>query len=139
MTDTASQGMFARALRGSALTAGSYAVAQVLRLASNLVLTRLLFPEAFGVMALVSVVLVGLAMFSDMGVGPAISQSPRGDEAAFLNSAYTLNVARGAVLWLLTCALAWPAAAFYQAPDLFGPVARCRRDAADRRVQPNPD
>ena len=112
------QGLFARALRGSMLTAGSYAVTQALRLGSNLILTRLLYPEAFGVMALVSVALVGLAMFSDMGVGPAISASPRGDERDFLDTAYTLNVMRGAVLWAATCALAWPMAQFYQAPEL---------------------
>ena len=112
------QGLFARALRGSMLTAGSYAVTQALRLGSNLILTRLLYPEAFGVMALVSVALVGLAMFSDMGVGPAISASPRGDERDFLDTAFTLNVLRGAVLWGATCALAWPMARFYDAPDL---------------------
>ena len=112
------QGLFARALRGSMLTAGSYAVTQALRLGSNLILTRLLYPEAFGVMALVSVALVGLAMFSDMGVGPAISASRRGDERDFLDTAFTLNVARGAVLWGATCALAWPMARFYDAPDL---------------------
>ena len=111
-------GLFARAMRGSAFTAGSYAISQVIRLGANLVLTRLLFPEAFGLMALVSVVLVGLAMFSDMGVGPAISQHPRGDERAFLDTAYSINVARGGLLWLLTCALAYPVAALYDAPDL---------------------
>lgn len=112
------QGLFQRAMRGSMLTAGSYAITQALRLGSNLILTRLLFPEAFGLMALVSVVLVGLAMFSDVGVGPAISQHPQGDEPAFLDTAFTINVLRGGLLWLLTCALAWPAAAFYHAPEL---------------------
>ncbi|MGB8812227.1 MAG: oligosaccharide flippase family protein [Paracoccaceae bacterium] len=111
-------GLFARALRGSAITAGSYAIAQGLRLASNLILTRLLFPEAFGLMALVSVFLVGLAMFSDVGIGPAISQNKRGDEAEFLNTAWTIQVVRGVLLWLATCAIAWPAARFYNAPDL---------------------
>lgn len=110
--------LFRRALTGSMLTAGSYAITQGLRLASNLILTRLLFPEAFGLMALVSVVLVGLAMFSDMGIGPAISQHPKGDEPAFLDTAFTLDVVRGVVLWLLTCALAWPAAQLYDAPEL---------------------
>ncbi len=113
-----SRSLFARALRGSAITAGSYAVAQALRLASNLILTRLLFPEAFGLMALVSVFLVGLAMFSDVGIGPAISQSKRGDDAEFLNTAWTIQVVRGGLLWLFTCLLAWPAAQFYAAPDL---------------------
>lgn len=112
------RGLFGRALGGGALTAGSYAVAQALRLASNLVLTRLLFPEAFGVMALVSVVLVGLAMFSDTGIGPAISRSARGDDPAFLDTAWTINAGRGAVLWLLTCALAWPVSRLYDAPEL---------------------
>ena len=112
-------GLMGRALRGSALTAGSYVITQGLRLASNLILTRLLFPEAFGLMALVSVVLVGLQMFSDTGVGPAISRSPRGDEADFLNTAWTINAARGGLLWLLTCALAWPLAALWEAPDLW--------------------
>ena len=113
-----SPNLFRRALTGSMLTAGSYAVTQALRLASNLILTRLLFPEAFGVMALVSVALVGLSMFSDMGIGPAISQHRRGDDPAFLDTAFTLDVARGVILWLMTCALAWPMAALYDAPEL---------------------
>jgi O-antigen/teichoic acid export membrane protein len=111
-------GLMGRALRGSALTAGSFVIAQGLRLASNLVLTRLLFPEAFGLMALVSVVLVGLQMFSDTGVGPAISRSPRGDDPVFLDTAWTINVLRGGLLWLLAAALSVPLAALWQAPEL---------------------
>lgn len=118
-------GLHRRALGGGVLTAGAYGASQVLRLGSNLILTRLLFPEAFGIMALVTVVLVGLQMFSDAGIGPAISRSPRGDEADFLDTAYTVNVVRGALLWALACALAWPAARFYAVPDLVAlvPVA----------------
>ena len=100
------------------MTAGSYAVTQGLRLVSNLILTRLLFPEAFGIMSLVTVVLVGLQMFSDAGVGQAIARSPRGDEQRFLDTAWTVNVARGGLLWLLTWALAWPVSRFYEAPEL---------------------
>ena len=117
MTDARSP-LFSRVLRGSALTAGSYAITQALRLASNLILARLLFPEAFGLMALVSVFLVGLAMFSDVGIGPAISQSARGDEPDFLDTAWTVQVLRGVLLWLATCLLAWPAAHLYDAPEL---------------------
>lgn len=116
--ENARRSLFTRALHGSALTAGSYALMQFLRLASNLILTRLLFPEAFGLMALVSVFMVGLAMFSDMGVGPAISQSPRGDDPDFLDTAWTIQVARGVLLWALTAVLGWPAAHFYGAPEL---------------------
>lgn len=108
----------APAIRGSLWTLGGYAVAQVLRLASNLVLTRLLFPEVFGQMALVFIFIQGLQMFSDVGTGPAIVQHPRGDEASFLNTAWTIQVGRGVALWLASWAIAWPVSAFYRDPLL---------------------
>lgn len=110
--------ILARAWRGSAITAAAYALAQGLRLASNLVLARLLFPEAFGLMALVAVVLTGLQMLSDTGTAPSIARSPRGDDPDFLNTAWTLQALRGVLLWGLACALAWPLARIYDAPDL---------------------
>ena len=117
-TAAAATSLFQRALRGSAFTAGAYALTQAMRLASNLILARLLAPEAFGVMALVSVVLVGMVMFSDVGVSASISQSKRGDDPAFLDTAFTIHAFRGLMLWLVVCALAWPLARFYDAPEL---------------------
>ena len=87
---TQGSGLMARATRSAGLNLMGFGTGQVLRLASNLILTRLLFPEAFGVMAMVSVFLMGLAMFSDVGVGPAIMQSKRGDDRDFLNTAWTI-------------------------------------------------
>ena len=106
------------AIRGSIWTMGGYAVAQVLRLASNLILTRLLFPAVFGQMSLVFIFIHGLQMFSDVGIGPAIVQSARGEDAAFLRTAWTIQVARGAVLWICSWLIAWPAASFYEQPIL---------------------
>jgi O-antigen/teichoic acid export membrane protein len=114
----AGKSLFQRAMRGSAFTAGAYVLGQVMRLGSNLILTRLLAPEAFGVMALVSVVLVGMIMFSDVGVSASIAQNKRGDDPDFLNTAFTIHVFRGAMLWLVTCLMAWPLASFYHAPEL---------------------
>jgi len=108
----------ARALRGSLVTVGGFGGSQVIRLASNLILTRLLFPEAFGMMALIAVFMQGLAMFSDVGVTPAILQSKRGDDRDFLNTAWTIQAIRGVCLWLAACALAWPVASFYGEPQL---------------------
>jgi O-antigen/teichoic acid export membrane protein len=105
----------ARALRSSLFTLGGFGASQLIRLASNLILTRLLFPEAFGLMALVTVFLVGLGQFSDVGVTPAILQSRRGDDRDFLDTAWTIQVLRGLGLWLVACALAWPMAALYDA------------------------
>ena len=107
-----------RAMRSSAITVMGFGAGQVIRLASNLILTRLLFPEAFGMMAMVSVFLMGLAMFSDVGVGPAIMSSKRGDEADFLNTAWTIQIIRGLSLWVVACALTYPISRFYGEPDL---------------------
>lgn len=108
------------AVRGSVWTVGGYGLQQVLRLGANLVLTRLLFPEAFGLMALVGAFMQGLAMFSDIGIGPAIIQGRRGSDPDFLNTAWTIQILRGFLLWLATCLLAWPVAAFYGEPILVG-------------------
>lgn len=110
--------MKARAVRGTALSMVGFGGSQVLRLASNLILTRILFPEVFGLMALVQVVLIGLEMFSDMGLRPAIIQSKRGDDPVFLNTAWTLQIIRGAILWVFACLLTVPVARFYGHDEL---------------------
>lgn len=110
--------LFARAARSSLLTMGSFGMGQVIRLGSNLILTRLLFPDVFGLMALVSVFLMGLGQLSDVGVTPAILQSRRGDDPEFLDTAWTIQVIRGFGLWLLAAALAWPASLVYGEPQL---------------------
>ncbi len=111
-------GLKARSLRSSLWTFFSFGGTQVVRLASNLILTRLLFPEAFGIMALIIAVMVGLSLVSDAGISPSIQQNERGDDPDFLNTAWTIQVARGVILWLVSCALAYPLANFYNEPAL---------------------
>ncbi len=105
-------------MRASAWTVGGYAAGQLARFAGNLVLTRLLFPEVFGQMALVNVFMQGLQMFSDVGTGPAIVQSRRGDDPAFLDTAWTIQCIRGGFLWLGSWAIAAPLAGFFGQPLL---------------------
>ncbi|MEE2945180.1 MAG: oligosaccharide flippase family protein [Pseudomonadota bacterium] len=112
------QGLAAKAMRGGALTLIGFGGSQLLRLASNLILTRILFPEAFGLMALVYVFMQGLNNFSDVGVTPAIMQSKRGDDPDFLNTAWTMQIIRGFTLWMVTFIIAAPAAQFFDAPLL---------------------
>ena len=111
-------GLKARATRGSLLTIGQFGIANFLRLASNLILTRILFPEAFGLMALVMVVIAALEMFSVTGIGPSIIQNKRGEDPAFLNTAWSVQIIRGFVLWAFAILLAGPAATFYDQPLL---------------------
>lgn len=105
-------------LRGALWTIGGFGAGQVLRFASNLVLTRLLFPEAFGIMSLLFLFTQALALFSDVGSGPAIVQSPRGEDPRFLNTAWTVEIVRGGVLWMGTWLIARPIANFYGQPLL---------------------
>jgi O-antigen/teichoic acid export membrane protein len=110
---TSSTAIRSRAGRSALWTLSGYAGGQGLRLVGNLILTRLLFAEAFGLMALVAVFMTGLALFSDVGIGPSIIQNKRGDDPRFLNTAWTVQTVRGAALWIAACIGAAPFAAFY--------------------------
>lgn len=108
----------ARAVSGSAWTGVRFGAEYTLRLGSNLILTRLLVPEAFGLMALVSVLMTGLAMFSDVGITATVVQSRRGDEPRFLDTVWTLQVLRGLLLYALALACAPVMARVYGEPEL---------------------
>src|SRR5687768_15806906 len=107
-----------RAVSGAVYTMVGFGAAQVMRLGSNLLLAWLLFPEAFGLMAIVKTVLQGLQMSTDLGIKQATIQAKHGDTRAFLDTAWTAQVVRGVVLWLCCVALALPVARFYGEPQL---------------------
>ena len=92
-------GLRARVLRAGGWTVAGFALGQAIRFAGNLVMTRLLVPEMFGVMAIALMVMYGLALFSDVGLRQSVVQSRRGQEAAFLNTAWAIQIARGFVIW----------------------------------------
>ena len=90
------------ALRGGLWTLMGHGTAQVIRLGGNIIVARLLFPEAFGIMGTVFAVMIGITMFSDIGLGPGIIQDKRGSDPAFLRTAWTLQVVRGVFIWLVS-------------------------------------
>jgi len=106
------------AARGTVWTILGFGGTQVIRLGANLVLTRLLFEEAFGLMALVWVFLVAINLFSDLGIGPSIIQNERGEDPDFFNTAWTLQIGRGALIWIATAIGSIPFAYFYEEPEL---------------------
>jgi O-antigen/teichoic acid export membrane protein len=113
-----SKSLAKRAIHGSVWTFAGYGSSQLMRFGANIILTRLLFPRAFGQMALINVLMQGLQMFSDLGIGPAIIKHNRTHDPEFFNTAWTMQVIRGVVLWLVACAMAAPVAMFYQTPML---------------------
>ncbi|MEA1868496.1 MAG: oligosaccharide flippase family protein [Thermodesulfobacteriota bacterium] len=93
---------------------------RILRLASSLVLTRILFPEAFGLMATATVMLAMIQLFADTGVKTAIIQNPRGAEPQFLNTAWIISICRGVLLFFIVAGMSWPMSRFYGQPELMG-------------------
>ncbi|NEQ25446.1 MAG: oligosaccharide flippase family protein, partial [Microcoleus sp. SIO2G3] len=106
------------AIRGMIWTIAGYGAGQILRFGSNLILTRLLAPELFGLMALVNIFVMGLHLFSDVGIGMNVVQNKRGDDPDFLNTAWTIQVIRGAFLCLACLLITWPLAHLYNEPQL---------------------
>lgn len=103
-----------------------------LRVVSNLIMTRLLLPEAFGIMALASVFLAGLNLFTDIGLKRSVVREKDGDEANFLRTTWTVKILRGGfiscfllvlagLVWLLAPSLA-KEGTVYAAPELPGVI-----------------
>ncbi|MCU0549061.1 MAG: oligosaccharide flippase family protein [Leptolyngbya sp. Prado105] len=108
------------AIRGAFWTIAGYGGRQILRLGSNLILTRLLVPEFFGIMALVNTIKMGIELFSDYGITQSIINNKRGDDPLFLDTAWSLKVIRGFQIWIVSFLLAYPVAQFYRPQDPSG-------------------
>jgi O-antigen/teichoic acid export membrane protein len=107
-TRAAVESLRIRVQRASIWTTIAYIAMQGLRLVNSLILARLLVPDQVGLMVMVSVFMQGLEMFSDIGTGPAIIQNKRGNQMEFLNTAWTMQVVRGFLLWIASCVGAYP-------------------------------
>jgi O-antigen/teichoic acid export membrane protein len=112
------QGLRATLLRGSAFEMLGYGLSQLVRFGSNLVLTRMLIPEAFGLAALVNILNQGLIMLSDVGLPTVIVQSEHGDELRFLNTAFSWQAMRALALAVAAIVFAIPMAYLYKEPEL---------------------
>ena len=107
------EGLKARIFRGGAwLGAGSLAE-QSLRFGRNMLLARLLAPEAFGTMAIVLSTTSVLQSLTDVGVKEALIQSPRGREDGHVGAAWWMAVGRSCSLYAMLFLVAPLMARFY--------------------------
>jgi len=83
-----------------------HVLSQLVRFASSLVLTRLLAPDLYGVMAVGYMLITGLVMVSDIGLVGGAIRSTRGDDPTYLNVTWIVAIARGALITLGALALA---------------------------------
>ncbi|MEM8536535.1 MAG: oligosaccharide flippase family protein [Pseudomonadota bacterium] len=78
----------------------------VFRLASNLIMTRLLVPEAFGLLAFAMVFASAVGLLADIGVYQSIVREKDRMGPRFLRVAWTVNVIRSILIALIVVALA---------------------------------
>lgn len=98
-------------------TAG-YGIVQAIRFGSNLVLTRILAPDLFGVMILLTTLRVGIELFTDIGIAQNVVSSKNAEDPRFYNTAWTLQILRGLLLALLTFVLVPVFRSYYDDPRL---------------------
>lgn len=99
-------------------TALGYGAVQFIRLLNNVILTRLLAPPIFGIMAVVNSIRTGIELLSDVGIVQNIVSNPRGFEPDFQNTAWTLQACRGVLLGTCCILLAAPLGRFFASREL---------------------
>lgn len=87
-----------RTMRASAWSFGGMFVNTGMRLVGNLIMTRILLPDAFGLMAMVSTLEIALMMITDIGVAQSVVRSARGTDPTYLRVAWTVQAVRGVIL-----------------------------------------
>jgi len=107
-----------RALRGGLAKMGSQAAVFALRIGSLVVLARLLEPKDFGLVAMATVVTGSFNMFKDAGLSVITVQRQDITEEQ-ISTLFWLNMAVGALLALVSFALAPVLVNFYHEPRLF--------------------
>ena len=113
ISSSPNDGLRSNAIKASQWTIFGFAISNVLRLISNPVLAYLLIPDVFAIITLASILIQGVRMFSDIGIGPVIIQHERGSNIRFLDTAWSIQIFRGFLLWVVILGLTKPIAEFY--------------------------
>lgn len=118
-----SKGLKGNVLRGGALLGSASFVEQVMRFSRNMLLTRLIAPEAFGAMAIVQSATTLIQVAVDVGVREALVQNPRGEEREYMSAAWWMAIVRSLFIYAVVFACAPFIARFYGNPE-FSALAR---------------
>lgn len=102
---------------GAIWIVGGYGTSVALRFGSNVILSRLVVPEVFGVMLIINTLRSGIELLSDVGIGQNIVHNPKGEQRDFLNVAWTIQLLRGLLLFSLLFVVAAPLGQLYQLPS----------------------
>jgi O-antigen/teichoic acid export membrane protein len=98
----------------------THGVQLVVRLASSLIITRLVLRETYGVFNTALAVMFFFEFLSDIGLRPAVVRSARAEDGAFLGTAWSLVLFRAVGLSAAVFGLAWVLPQVYEMPELRG-------------------
>jgi O-antigen/teichoic acid export membrane protein len=118
-TDYLLRNLRQRTISSGLITAAAQGAQFLLNLAYIMVLARLLLPQEFGLVAMVTTVMGFLRIFQDAGLSTATVQRQKITHAQVSNLLW-VNVGVGGVITLLVAALAPAIAWFYGEPRLVG-------------------
>ncbi len=75
-----------------------FGLSQAIRLVSNLTMTRLLVPEAFGLVAIAISLQILIIMMSDLGINTSVIRSASIDDKKFLSTAFVTQILRACLI-----------------------------------------
>lgn len=105
-----------RLFNGVLWTAGTFGLTITLRFASNIVLTRLLAPDVFGILMIVMTVKAGTELLTDIGIGQSVVRNENAEDIRFRYTAWTLQVLRNSLLCAALLIASYPLGEFYEVP-----------------------
>jgi lipopolysaccharide exporter len=100
----------------------SFGATTVIKLFSSLILTRILQPEAYGIITLLMSVMFVVEMLSDIGTTVSLIRHKDGDEPRYLNTMWTLRIIRATANCILLFVFAPWITTLYHAPGLTAPL-----------------
>ncbi len=93
-----------------------------LRFLRNIILARLIAPEAFGLMAVVIAAVAAMEAMAEVGLVQSVIQNKKGKDERFLNIVWWLSAARGLLLFAIGILLAPHIAHFFGKPESSEPL-----------------
>jgi O-antigen/teichoic acid export membrane protein len=116
-TDHLNADLKKRSIRGGAVTLVAQACKFTLQMGSTVILARLLAPQDYGLVGMVTAVTGFVALFKDMGLSMATIQKAEINHRQISNL-FWVNIFVSLLLTLVTCAIAPVVAVFYNEPRL---------------------
>ena len=103
-----------------------FGLSAVVKLVSSLFITRLINPDAYGIVAILMSIIFLIEMLADLGVNVFVIRDVRAEEPSFLNTAWTIRFVRSVVNCCVLLSLSsFIANTIYGTPALTAPLRVC--------------